>query len=151
MYAEQIVRSSDSTCRIGFHQCKETRGSRPQHRRTGSLLENITTRLNNVLAEKFKEDRARVSSSALALKKAVVPRIGHHHLRWCGENRWQYGGGPGAPVQNRCGTKPRSCPSPFALLNNTFVAIGELSRKGGDLIVPKVTSEDLHLSHRNRG
>ena len=71
MYAEQIVRSSDSTCRIGFHQCKETRGSRPQHRRTGSLLENITTRLNNVLAEKFEEDRARVSSSALALKKQL--------------------------------------------------------------------------------
>ena len=48
-------------------------------------------------------------------------------------------------MQNICGVEPEYCPSFFALLNNTFVPIGQLSRKGGDLIVPKVGSKDLGL------
>ena len=56
MYAEQIALSSNSTCRIRFHLCKETSGSKLGHKQTGSLLENITTRLNDVLAEKFEEN-----------------------------------------------------------------------------------------------
>ena len=56
VYAKQIVLSSNSTCRIRFHLCKEIMGGRNRHRQTGSLLETITTRLNDVLAEKFEED-----------------------------------------------------------------------------------------------
>ena len=57
MYAEHIVLLSDNTCRIRFHLCKETRGGQLQHRQTDSLLKNITTRLNDVLAEKFEENQ----------------------------------------------------------------------------------------------
>ena len=53
VYAEQIVLSSHSTCRIKFHLCKETKGSKLRHRQAGSLLENITARPNDVLAEKL--------------------------------------------------------------------------------------------------
>ena len=67
MYAEHIVLSSHSTYRITFHLCKETRGGKLRHRQTGSLLEKITTRLNDLFAEKFEEDSAQVLSGALAL------------------------------------------------------------------------------------
>ena len=53
MYAEQIVLSSHSTCRIRFHLCKETKGSRLRHIQAGSFLENITARLNDDIAEKL--------------------------------------------------------------------------------------------------
>ena len=53
MYVEQIVLLSNGTCRIRFHLCKETKGGRLRHKQTGSLLENITARLNDDLAEKL--------------------------------------------------------------------------------------------------
>ena len=53
MYADQIVLSSHSTCRIRSHLCKEARGSRLRHRQAGSFLEKITARLNDDLAEKL--------------------------------------------------------------------------------------------------
>ena len=72
-----------------------------------------------------------------------MPRIRHHHLRWPGENRWHYGGGPGHRCErNRCGLELG-----FFLLFRIihFFPIGELSWEGGDLIVPKVRREDLGL------
>ena len=53
MYVKHIVLSSHSTCRITFHLCKETRGGRLRHKQTGGLLEEITTRLNHLFAEKI--------------------------------------------------------------------------------------------------
>ena len=53
MYAEHIVLSSHSTCRIRFHLCKETKGGRLRHKHTSGLLKEVTSRLNNLFAEKF--------------------------------------------------------------------------------------------------
>ena len=81
----------------------------------------------------------------LGARKAVAQGIGHHRLRWCGENRWQYGGGPRAPVQNRCGVEQGLVLLLLLFRILHFVPIGQLSRKGGDLVVPKITSNDLGL------
>ena len=53
MYAEQMVPLGNSTCRIRLHLCKETRAGRLRHTQASNLLENITARLNDGLAEKL--------------------------------------------------------------------------------------------------
>ena len=72
MYAEQIVLSSNSTCCIRFHLCKEARGSRLRHRQAGSFLEKITARLNDDLAEKLEQHRAQVLGRAPKLGKQLL-------------------------------------------------------------------------------
>ena len=48
-------------------------------------------------------------------------------------------------MRNRCGAEPGLVPLLLLFRIIHFIPIGELSRKGGDLIVPKVTREDLGL------
>ena len=98
-----------------------------------------------MLAEHFEKDRAQVLSGALAMKKQLFCR-GDIIIFGCAE---RIDGSMEEDLEHRCeiGVElSQGLVFLFPLFRIIhFVPIRELPGKGGDLIVPKVTGEDLGL------
>ena len=74
MGTDQIVMPGSSLSRFGFTPSKEARVGIVGDRKTCGLLEELTTRLHDILAEKFEENLTEIEGRFLDLRKQCFSR-----------------------------------------------------------------------------